>query len=282
VLDRLGRYKVDRLRAACRLLELGDADAVERHARAETLLAPAVMPRSAAQIEALLANPDDADDELLATCLDALCAFPEDPGIPLVFDTLPVIARRIARIELYARALAVVAHLHWVELVPHVYGALRDAVDAEASPALVAPAVSPSVRALRHAECTDELRDLLGKFDRVSDLPRAARLALAGADLSVGDPRGGEIFASELARLDGDLRMIDRLDAIRDVANGYAHADVASAVRGVSDLMRYFRNITDSYGTNTHFCLSALHFVDALVYALIGVDSSRPGWRLTG
>jgi hypothetical protein len=37
--------------------------------------------------------------------------------------------------------------------------------------------------------------------------------------------------------------------------------------------------MTDTFGTNTHYCFSVLWFVDALVYGVIGLDFSRPGWE---
>ena len=74
-------------------------------------------------------------------------------------------------------------------------------------------------------------------------------------------------------------RIADRLTLVRQIANGYAHADAQTGVRGIRGLMTYFRDITDTFGTNTHHSLSVLWFVDALVYGVIGLDFSRPGWE---
>jgi hypothetical protein len=66
---------------------------------------------------------------------------------------------------------------------------------------------------------------------------------------------------------------------IREIANGYAHADAQTGVRGIRGLTKYLRGMTDTFGTNTHYCFSVLWFVDALVYGVIGLDFSRPGWE---
>ena len=54
---------------------------------------------------------------------------------------------------------------------------------------------------------------------------------------------------------------------------------LATGTRAIHALTSPFAGITDTMGTNTHFCYSVVCFVDTLTYALAGLDFSRPGWR---
>ena len=52
----------------------------------------------------------------------------------------------------------------------------------------------------------------------------------------------------------------------------YAQAPLQNALGGLADLTSQLRDITDSYGTNSHYCLSVLNFVESLVLGITSDD----------
>jgi hypothetical protein len=47
---------------------------------------------------------------------------------------------------------------------------------------------------------------------------------------------------------------------------------VAAALAGIATLGVYFKDVTDNFGTNSHYCLAVLHFVESLVLAITADD----------
>ena len=55
-------------------------------------------------------------------------------------------------------------------------------------------------------------------------------------------------------------------------AQAYAQAPIGDALAAIADLSGQLRDITDSFGTNSHYCLSVLHFVESLVLGIASDD----------
>jgi hypothetical protein len=55
---------------------------------------------------------------------------------------------------------------------------------------------------------------------------------------------------------------------VRDVCAGATHAPLDFALDQLRAIMPLYRDVTDSFGTNSHYCLSVLHFVESLVLAI--------------
>ena len=82
------------------------------------------------------------------------------------------------------------------------------------------------------------------------------------------------LSADDLAReaLAGVLTMPNRLELTRALASAYSQAPLANALGGIAELAGQFRDITDSFGTNSHYCLSVLDFVESLVLGITSDD----------
>jgi len=94
----------------------------------------------------------------------------------------------------------------------------------------------------------------------------------------VGDPRGAEVLEKHRMQLDESMTLTVRLDLTRAVLRGYAHATADDGVRGIREIAPRVRSMTDSFGTNSHFCISVLHFAESLFHGVAGLDFDRQGW----
>jgi hypothetical protein len=63
-----------------------------------------------------------------------------------------------------------------------------------------------------------------------------------------------------------------RIERIRALARAYSQAPLGHALGGIAELSGQLREITDSFGTNSHYCLSVLHFVESLVTGITSDD----------
>jgi hypothetical protein len=283
-LDRLARYKADNLRESSLLLEAQSIDAVDSFARFHRR--PKSTPKldelrgldeRARQIRGVIDRGEPLDATTLRECLDQLIGLSEDPGVPLLVDLLPRIADCDARLDLYTRALTATAHFGWGELVPSLVEQMRGELRTSPSPEAFTQAISPSVRAMRRLGTPAELTIWIDDLE-AHDTPANHRLILAAARTVIGDPRAGDALITAVEPLGKNIKHTDRLDLIRRVAVAYAHTDVSAGSRYLLALTRYFPALTDTFGTNTHFCRSVVWFVDAVVYGVLGLDFSRPGW----
>ena len=68
------------------------------------------------------------------------------------------------------------------------------------------------------------------------------------------------------------MTLTQRLDLTRALASAYAQAPINDALAAIADLSSQLRDITDSFGTNSHYCLSVLHFVESLVVGIASDD----------
>jgi hypothetical protein len=311
-LDRVARYKVDRLRESLPALETEPVvDAIGEFARLESprlipppelvaLLAVDQPAARAARIEEHLARMTaTAAGErapLLAACLDAMLELAEDQVIPLLMHAIPLLEG--LPLELHARALTVAARFGWGELVPELVGALRARV-ASASPSALGPMLSPALRALRGLGLRDEMAALLATAEPLlgpdrdrtdleterarrneipadSDEHRGLRLTRAGGLAFLGDPRGQALLNDAHAAVEKTTHPFRRLLLVRDLTRGYSHAPTDLALEQIAKLAACFGNITDTFGTNSHYCVSVLHFVDSLVHGITDLADDNP------
>ena len=194
---------------------------------------------------------------------------------------IPIIVRAVALVEgdvrVHARALGVAARLGWGELVLELVTPLGQRLAGERAEPI---ALSTTIRALRHLGMVDELALLLSAIR--DDTPWVV-LACAGGWDVVGEARGATTLAEHARSLQqpmpSDARLLlDRLDSIRSVANGYAHASVEHGLHGLRGLAPLIGDVTDSLVASSHFCLSVMHFAESLFYGIAGLDFDRQGW----
>ncbi|HEY6037288.1 MAG TPA: hypothetical protein VIV58_23570, partial [Kofleriaceae bacterium] len=80
------------------------------------------------------------------------------------------------------------------------------------------------------------------------------------------------IYEQARAALTESMVLPVRLDLTRALALAYAQAPLQQALGGLADLANQLRDVSDAYGTNTHYCLSVLAFVESLVLGITSDD----------
>lgn len=294
-LDSFSRYKVDRLRKGSRVLEpverLEDTFGAFIHgeradlAQLRTLTDPDQL---TAELTHLLQEQEQHSPEDRARTLDGLMDFyARVPGHArfLLERTLPMLdtVAEARRAILYEEALAVAGTLGETALVRRILTlltALVGRLKPEES-ATVAAEIGRSLRGLRRAGLGDrysEFLELLAK--KITDDRLDARVQIAAALGFLGDQtRARPILLDAQRQLEASFKnlrdhqpLTPQLRAIRALANAWSQGSEADAVRGVSRLEPLYLQISDSYNTNSHFCLSVIEMVDAIVLGYAGED----------
>ncbi len=290
-LDRDARYKVDRLREASRILAPIDRpDAIgawikkEKDSRGPEFAAlreitdPVQRARAVDQLAETAAASDDERERLIDGIFDVLLELPESGAVPILERTWPLIARvaEPRRAVLHAEALVVAGHFGRTELVPAMLEALATAIRLVQG-ADLERVLQHSLRALRRIGLRAEIAELLAEAEHALPSNRIetlrGRLALAAGLAFLGETaRALPIYEQARAALSENPVLTVRLDLTRALALAYAQAPLDQALGGLADLANQLRDITDNYGTNTHYCLSVLHFVESLVLGITADD----------
>ena len=148
--------------------------------------------------------------------------------------------------------------------------------------------VHRSLRALRRIGLRAEIAELLAEAEHAAAGPEAlrARLAIAAGLAYLGDAaRALPIFDQARAQLDASFAAISTLakdaprpllpaalELTRSLALAYAQAPLGNALGGIAELSGHLREVTDNLGTNSHYCVSVLHFVESLVLGITSDD----------
>ena len=290
-LDRVARYKVDRLREASRILEpLERPDAIgawikqqkdsrgPEFAALRELTDPIKRAKAIDKLVDTAAAKDEDRERLIDGIFDVLLELPESGAVPILSRTWPLIAHvaEERRAVLYAEALVVAGHFGRTELVPGMLDALGVAIRAVAGPDLER-VLQHSLRALRRIGLRAEMAELLAEAEHAMPANRVealrGRLALAAGLAFLGESaRALPIFDQARSALGESMVLPVRLDLTRALALAYAQAPLQNALGGLAELAAQLRDITDSYGTNSHYCLSVLHFVESLVLGITSDD----------
>jgi FtsH ternary system-associated peptide len=302
-LDRVGRYKVDRLREASRILEpLERPDAIGAFSRRqhdargpeiEALRGIADLRARARAIAAVVetaARSEPDRERLLDGALDVLLELPEAQAAPILARAWPLIAQlpEVRRAVLYADALVVAGHFGRTELLPELLTRLGAAIRVVAG-ADLERVLQHSLRALRRIGLRTEIARLLADAEHA--LPEAGpiamngRLALAAGLAYLGDAaRALPILAQASKALNDEFQALNEprrdvprtlmrpLELTRALSLAYAYAPLGNALAGITELATHLRDITDNFGTNSHYCLSVLHFVESLVLGITSED----------
>jgi len=290
-LDRVARYKVDRLREASRILEpLERPDAIgafskrQHDSRGPEFAALRGISDAGARAKEITRLVDVASTateaesfRLLDGVFDVLLELPENGAVPILTRAWPMVAKLPAarHAVLYGEALVVAGHFGRTELVPHLLEQLGEAVKAVPGPEL-ARVLDQSLRALRRIGLRREIAELLADVETTLNEGTAnihARLALAAGLAYLGDTaRALPILEAARKALNDPMMLTQRLDLTRALAMAYAQAPIGEALAAIADLSGQLRDITDSFGTNSHYCLSVLHFVESLVVGIASDD----------
>jgi FtsH ternary system-associated peptide len=288
---RVARYKVDRLREASRILEpLERPDAIgafskrQQDSRGPEFAAlrgiqdPGARAQEVARLVGVAATAEEAEKaRLLDGVFDVLLELPESGAAPILARAWPLITTlpEPRRAVLYAEALVVAGHFGRTELIPELLEVLSAALRV-VPPAELQRALEASLRALRRIGLRSEIAELLADVEGALDASSTnlqARLAIASGLAFLGDTaRALPILEQARRALDESMTLTARLDLTRALAAAYAQAPIGHALAGIADLAGQLREITDSFGTNSHYCLSRLHFVESLVLGITSDD----------
>lgn len=299
-MGRFERYKADRLQQASRILDpSAELDPFQAY-RSEDGRTRDVAFKEFSQLEGSDALADALDQtlhlaastegdrrpRLLAGSLDYLAALPASHAIPRLRRILEL-AGQVPVTEqpaLLEDALLISGFFDRADLVAEVLAALVIPVRelGRDRPAEIAELLARGCPTLRRSGHASDAREMLHELaERVTGEELAAvraRLHIASAMAALGDRERVEAaFADGHAQLDG-LRADERLELVREMALALGRTNPGQAIAGVAALMELLPQITDSFNTNTHFCLSIVHFMESCVLALASEDLSLGDW----
>ena len=286
-LERYDRYKVDRLRQASMILDWSPhvdpfSEFGAREKKGGDELGDAQPETLAAAVDARLADLGDAPADALARAVALGAVLPGFLAVPRLEPMLGAVAelppdQRIATLEGITLIAGRCEHWPTVSAACQRFEALMSQSDLadRTAPALALARLSST---LRRAGQTPRVLEMLGaQYEALagSDVGLVtARLQLATAMATLGEPDHLESATAVGLELLGSATLIpaQRLNLTRQLMLALGRGSPEQAVAGVRALLKGFKTITDSFNTNSHFCLSVLAFVESLVLGLARPD----------
>lgn len=293
------RYKVDRLRQFSLVLEpqerldpMGSFWRSSQNARGEELAALRGLRDPAELLKAIQSRMSVAADAQLAVeervrlmdgLLDFLPQLPESQALPLL-QRFVQMADGMApknRAVVLEDALKIAGHFGRTALVKQLVNALGNVIKELGAEGVseVGGMLVAGVRSLRRVGLRDEAGELLSRASTVlkgeDTRTLQARLGLASGFGYLGAFNQGQPIIDEvLVRLgrESGLIIADRLRLTRAAAQALSHSSTELALPGLLRIAQQLPWMTDSYNTNSHFCLSLVDFADALVLGHVGDD----------
>lgn len=294
-LERVARYRVDRLRHSSRVLEAQERLTPFDHAntqRGESLAAlrglrdPGELTRAIEARAEIAADPQLGDDErarLLDGLLDYLLQLPEALAIPLLQRLLALAEPLPPALKghVLEDGLTVAGHFGRTAMVRQLVltvGNLLRELGSQGVSELGGTLVA-SLRTLRRVGLREEASELLtrasGALKGDSQRTLLARLELAAGFAYLGHASEAQPIVDEAMAVMGresGLLMPARLQLTRACARALSQSPTETALAGLMRLAQQLPWITDTFTTNDYFCLSVIEFADALVLGHVGDD----------
>ncbi len=292
-LPKLDRYKIDRLRSASTILEpqerLDPMQAFQRggDSRGEEFEGLRSLEEPAKVVAAIrgildISELSETSLEDRARLLDGVMDF-----FPLIAeaDAVPALRRVLAtaattpqrlRALLLEEAMSLTGFFGRDEMTREIasdLSALVDDLPADEAASL-ASEFGSCLRGLRRVGLAEQAGQLLERLAAmtVGETPdqMEARLHVAAGQAYLGDFERARVtlVATQKALSKLKLTGTDRLRITRALAIAWSHAPREEAMTGLSELAGQLTLITDSFNTNSHFCLSVVAFMDSMVLAL--------------
>ena len=299
-LESLDRYKVDRLRQFSQVLEPQERlEAISafwrnntREGRGEELGALRALREPSELLKAIQSRMSVAADSQLGVeervrlidgLLDYLPQLPESQALPLLqrFLTIGDALAAKHRAVVLEDALKVAGHFGRAALVKQLVLQLGNAIKEVGGEGVgeIGGLLVSGVRSLRRVGLREEAGELLARASTVlkgEDVPTLqARLGLASGFMYLGAfAQAQPIIDEALSRLgrESGLIIAERIKLTRATTQALSHASTELALPGLSRVAQQLPWITDSFNTNSHFCLSMVDFADALVLGHVGDD----------
>ncbi len=278
-MKRFSAYKVDRLRQASRILEPAQVDPFGSFYRGterdDGALVGLVKLPPLELVEAL----DSSGTESVRDLLTLIGLLPPSLALPRLRDA---IGRAASLSDEKREACALLAitlagHLENPELVKL---ALELTPPTTESVSTVLAETATLVRRAGLAQFGLDLTEqVIPSGTSFEDVRSALKLATVATALGGGgsEERLEQALVAAHEALPG-LRMPQRLDLTREIALAIGRTTPARAVAGVDQLMNALPEITDTFNTNSHFCLSVLNFMESMVLALVSDDLTLGDW----
>lgn len=292
------RYKVDRLRQASTILEPQERlDPIRafsqgaRDPRGEEFLALRGMTDLAElhrEVERLMAlalagaTPPEERARLFDGLMDFLPQLPEAQALPplqtLVRNLEGVAPAR--QVSLLEEALMLAGFFGRAELARSLVARLKElcAALSESEAAEVGSMLGACLRGLRRVGLREEAADLLRTTAaslRLEGIPALiVRIQLAAGLASLGHLEGArEVFKeADLALQAKTLQPGDRIQLARALASAMSQTPHDYAVQGLARIAQQLPLVTDSFNTNSHFCLSVIQFMEGLILGYASED----------
>ncbi len=292
-LGRLDRYKVDRLLQGSEVLEpSGGLDPFEAfrsesaHVRGDEFAGLAEQPASARAkaLDGILGEALKAPSERrrrLHGVLDLIGTLPDPLAGPRLAQIIAASLPADDVVALFADVVLRADELERGDLIRAAFEALAKVADA-APPAELAAQLGRVAPALHRVGVTAGPQALLEQLDEslgtTGAVGAAARLQVAACRAALGQPEAvAPVFEGATAWLDG-ARPDQRLALLRAMSRALARTDPEQAVAGVEALAAALPATTDSFNTNSHFCLSVLQLVECMVLALASEALALDDW----
>lgn len=287
-LERYDRYKVDRLRQASMILDWSPhvdpfSEFGARDKKDDMAIGDAQPETLAAAVDARLGDLGDAPADALARVVALAGVLPGFLAVPRLEPMLGAVGAlepdaRIAPLEGITLIAGRCEHWPTVAAACQRFEALMstDGLADRTAPALALSRLSST---LRRAGQTPQVLQMLGsQYEALVGNeagPATARLQLATAMATLGDPAKLEGATAVGLELLGSAALIPaaRLNLTRQLMLALGRGSPEQAVAGVRALLKGLKTITDSFNTNSHFCLSVLAFVESLVLGLARPDA---------
>lgn len=284
-LDRIERYKVDRLREASTILDWThglDPFVAYRRAASPSIYAALedATPEGVAALAAARLEVASTADELRAV-LTLLRVLPEH----LVVPALRGLVARIEAVDEEERlgvledATLLAARCESAEAFDALLGLFQALSGSSEHDVGVGRTLGRLGGCLHRAGRTEVaaaiVETTMGRLEGPAPEAVLARLELASGLARMGRPdRLDACLTDAVAIPDARLTPRLRLRLVREVALSLGHTSPSRAVSGVASLMQRLPGITDSFNTNSHYCLSVLHFMESMVSGLASRDLS--------
>jgi len=288
-LERFLRYKVDRLRQASSILEpterldpIAAFQRAERDPRGDRFAGLRALGDRAELQSRLIAIVDDAEKqgpEDRARLFDGVLDFLPELGESTAIGLLDRVLARLGDLpalphaQLLEEALGVAGHFGDATMVQKALAALvpllRTVSTEHASE--LAGVIAGALRALRRVGLRDEAATLLhtvAEVARGDDIGAiVARVHVAGGLSYLGreDEARPHLDLALLRLAQAGSPVHDRLTLVRALSRALGHAREEVALAALRRMEAEVTRVTDSYNTNSHFCLSVVAFVEALV-----------------
>lgn len=287
-LEKFLRFKVDRVRDASWIIEPASLDPFTRYREAESEVVSLDDP--AARAAMLLDRARSAKDageaaRALAEAVELADLIAEPASADLVAEIVGECERAepADRAALLTDALIFACFAERPPLIEQILGHFETALGALSGTELddAAELFAGCAPMLMHGDASDQAAAVLHSVSsKIGDDDIVARLSVATAAAAFGaasDLDEAIVQANE-ALADKSVILAERLKINRALCRGLAHTTAERAAGGVDALMKQLSAVSDRYSTNSHLCLSVVHFMESMVLALTSGNLALTEW----